>query len=124
MLRREDFNNDQVDAGEIGAGHAVTAIYEITPVGGGARSTIRCAISTQRRADSGRPRQRVRLPAHPLQAAGRAGEPPDRAPDHQCRRLRDIARAPAETRWATAVAGYGQLLRGDPYLDRTSARTT
>ncbi len=34
MLRREDFSNDQVDAGEIGAGHAVTAIYEITPVGG------------------------------------------------------------------------------------------
>ncbi len=34
MLRREDFNNDQVDAGEIGAGASVTAIYELTPVGG------------------------------------------------------------------------------------------
>ena len=33
-LNREDFNNDKIDAGEIGAGHAVTAIYEITPVGG------------------------------------------------------------------------------------------
>jgi Ca-activated chloride channel homolog len=32
-LRREDFNNDHVDAGEIGAGHTVTAIYEITPAG-------------------------------------------------------------------------------------------
>ncbi len=32
-LKTEDFNNDKVDAGEIGAGHAVTAIYEITPVG-------------------------------------------------------------------------------------------
>ncbi|MDX8387567.1 MAG: VWA domain-containing protein [Ghiorsea sp.] len=30
MLNREDFNNDQVDAGEIGAGHTVTALYEIT----------------------------------------------------------------------------------------------
>ena len=30
-LNREDFNNDKVDAGEIGAGHTVTAIYEITP---------------------------------------------------------------------------------------------
>ncbi|MFO1349746.1 MAG: DUF3520 domain-containing protein [Gammaproteobacteria bacterium] len=28
-LRREDFNNDAVDAGEIGAGHTVTALYEI-----------------------------------------------------------------------------------------------
>ena len=33
MLRREDFNNDRVDAGDIGSGHSVTAIYEITPVG-------------------------------------------------------------------------------------------
>jgi Ca-activated chloride channel homolog len=32
-LAREDFNNDRVDAGEIGSGHAVTAIYEITPKG-------------------------------------------------------------------------------------------
>jgi Ca-activated chloride channel family protein len=33
-LNREDFNNDAVDAGDIGSGHAVTAIYEITPAGG------------------------------------------------------------------------------------------
>ena len=32
-LNREDFNNDKVDAGEIGAGHSITAIYEVTPVG-------------------------------------------------------------------------------------------
>jgi Ca-activated chloride channel family protein len=32
-LKREDFNNDKVDAGEIGSGHRVTAIYEITPKG-------------------------------------------------------------------------------------------
>ena len=34
-LNREDFNNDRVDAGEIGSGHSVTAIYEITPKGNG-----------------------------------------------------------------------------------------
>jgi Ca-activated chloride channel homolog len=33
ILRREDFNNDKVDAGEIGAGHDVTALYELTLVG-------------------------------------------------------------------------------------------
>ena len=32
-LQKQDFNNDAVDAGDIGAGHAVTAIYDITPVG-------------------------------------------------------------------------------------------
>ncbi len=30
LLNKEDFNNDKVDAGEIGAGHSVTALYEIT----------------------------------------------------------------------------------------------
>ncbi len=33
ILNREDFNNDQVDAGDIGSGHSVTAIYEIVPTG-------------------------------------------------------------------------------------------
>lgn len=37
-LKREDFNNDKIDAGDIGAGHAVTAIYEFTPVGSAAVS--------------------------------------------------------------------------------------
>ena len=32
-LRREDFSNDRVDAGDIGSGHTVTAIYEVTPIG-------------------------------------------------------------------------------------------
>ena len=36
LLEREDFRNDKVDAGEIGAGHTVTAVYEVTPVGSGA----------------------------------------------------------------------------------------
>ena len=34
MLNEEDFSNDRVDAGEVGSGASVTALYEITPVGG------------------------------------------------------------------------------------------
>jgi len=33
MLQKEDFNNDKIDAGELGAGHTVTALYEIIPTG-------------------------------------------------------------------------------------------
>ncbi|MFN0050390.1 MAG: vWA domain-containing protein [Cytophagales bacterium] len=33
MLKKEDFNNDKKDAGELGAGHTVTALYEIIPAG-------------------------------------------------------------------------------------------
>lgn len=35
-LKREDFNNDKIDAGDMGAGHTVTAIYEFVPVGSSA----------------------------------------------------------------------------------------
>jgi len=38
ILRKEDFNNDKIDAGEIGAGHTVTALYEVVPVGAEANS--------------------------------------------------------------------------------------
>ena len=39
MLKREDFQNDKVDAGEIGAGHTVTALYEVALAGSGAGLT-------------------------------------------------------------------------------------
>src|SRR5690606_9511479 len=38
VLAKEDFNDDRVDAGEVGAGHTVTALYEIVPVGAPART--------------------------------------------------------------------------------------
>jgi Ca-activated chloride channel family protein len=114
MLRREDFNNDRVDAGEIGAGHSVTAIYEITPVGG---PTFTEPLRYQQGA---RPapataseiaflRIRYKLPG---EEDSRLIERPITDADM----LASVARAPEATRWATAVAGYGQLLRGDSYL--------
>lgn len=39
ILQREDFNNDRVDAGEIGAGHDVTALYELSLVDSGASAS-------------------------------------------------------------------------------------
>ena len=40
LLRKEDFNNDRKDAGEMGAGHTVTALYEIVPVGENVPATV------------------------------------------------------------------------------------
>ena len=59
LLNREDFNNDQVDAGEIGAGASVTALYEITPVGG--QAVGRSAALRQRARAEGRSERRARL---------------------------------------------------------------
>jgi Ca-activated chloride channel family protein len=116
MLRREDFNNDAVDAGEIGAGHAVTAIYEITPVGGPTfteplRYQQSAAPAPSTASELGFLRIRYKLPG---QDNSRLIERPITNADG----FASIDRAPESTRWATAVAGYGQLLRGDPYLNR------
>jgi len=113
MLNREDFNNDRVDAGEIGAGHAVTAIYEIVPVGG---ATFNDPLRYQR--ENAAPstaseiaflRIRYKLPG---QDTSRLIERPITQRDF----VANINQAPESTRWAAAVAGYGQLLRQDQFL--------
>jgi Ca-activated chloride channel homolog len=69
LLAREDFDNDRVDAGEIGAGHSVTALYEIALVGSGgeASAPLRYADAGQRR----RARRGDRPAAPALQAPRR-----------------------------------------------------
>ena len=107
-LAREDFNNDKVDAGEIGAGHRVTAIYEITPKGGPARI------------------DGLRYQAETV-AAGDAAELAflrlrRKAPDGDVSELTEIVipsgavEAGREARFAAAVAGFGELLRGSDHL--------
>jgi len=115
-LRREDFSNDSVDAGEIGAGHSVTAIYEITPVGGPAFTE---PLRYQRDQQASAPnsgelaflRIRYKLPG---QDESRLIERAITDADA----VERIEQAPESARWAAAVAGYGQLLRGDPYVTR------
>ncbi len=51
ILAREDFNNDQVDAGEIGAGHTVTAVYEIALAGSSGQRVDPLRYQTEDRAD-------------------------------------------------------------------------
>ena len=118
MLRREDFNNDRADAGEIGSGASVTAIYEIVPVGGRTfDDPLRYQSEDARPAPSAARelaflRIRYKLPG---QSNSRLIERPITNSDAYA----SIDRAPETTRWATAVAGYGQLLRGESYLDRS-----
>ncbi len=40
LLRKEDFANDKIDAGDMGSGHTVTALYEVVPVGEGDAATL------------------------------------------------------------------------------------
>ena len=112
-LNREDFNNDKVDAGEIGADHTVTALYEITPVGGATQvDPLRYGASAQADAKSDElafVKIRYKQPdADESQLITRPVTPADRAaPD-------------TEARFAAAVAGFGQLLRGGRYTGEFS----
>ncbi|SDJ06097.1 vWA domain-containing protein [Aliiruegeria lutimaris] len=107
-LRREDFANDKVDAGEIGAGHQVTALYEVTPVGSPAvlNEPLRYqpGAGTREASDElGFLRLRYKAPgeseSHLIETAIPAG----------------VSEASVETRFASAIAGFGQLLRGSVY---------
>ncbi len=47
LMKAEDFNDDKKDAGELGAGHAVTALYEVIPAGANAKSAKVDALKYQ-----------------------------------------------------------------------------
>ncbi|WP_306127424.1 von Willebrand factor type A domain-containing protein [Roseovarius sp. MMSF_3350] len=107
-LRREDFNNDRVDAGDIGAGHQVTALYEITPVGSPAQMSDPLRYGAAE-AVSGEAEElgyfKLRY-KNPGEDESRLIEQP----------IVEGGEAGAEARFAAAIAGFGQLLRGETYL--------
>ena len=110
-LRREDFNNDRVDAGEIGAGHDVTALYEITLVGAATPGVDPLRY---------RGRSKVAGPAGELAwlrlRYKRPGEQASRLVEQPVRLAEARAEASASLRWAAAVAGYADLLRGGRHV--------
>lgn len=106
-LRREDFNNDAVDAGEIGAGTQVTAIYEVTAPGSDAllNDPLRygTVTSTAEAGELGFLRLRWKAPG---EATSTLIETP----------ITGAEGATDESRFAAAIAGFGQLLQGSVYL--------
>ncbi|NVO17083.1 MAG: VWA domain-containing protein [Rhodoplanes sp.] len=112
MLRREDFSDDKVDAGEVGSGSVVTAIYEIVPVGGPATvDPLRYAPRTATVAPPPAPAKEL---AFLRLRWKRPGEPTSRLIERpiETASLQDVAKAGSEPRFAIAVAGFAELLRG------------
>jgi Ca-activated chloride channel family protein len=122
MLRREDFNNDTVDAGDIGAGHSVTALYEIIPVGAKHSVVDPLRYQTERRApptvtgnsdEYAFVKLRYKLPG---ESTSRLIEQPVRAAGIYS----SLAAVPAEQRFAVAVAAFAQRIRGESAVDSLS----
>jgi Ca-activated chloride channel family protein len=115
-LQKEDFNNDKIDAGEIGAGHTVTALYEVVPVG--------AAVSP-----SARPVDPLKYSVPPENARSNSKEMltiklrfkrPDGDKSELLERAvvddgKQFANASADFKFAAAVAEFGMLLRDSEF---------
>jgi len=114
VLRREDFSNDAVDAGDIGAGHTVTALYEIALKGDG--GSLIEPLRYAKPAESVEPRGdeiaflRLRYKQPDADASALLEWPIRRE-----QMLPDWKTASERFRFAAAVAGFGQVLRGRRY---------
>jgi Ca-activated chloride channel family protein len=117
-LRREDFNNDAVDAGDVGSGHAVTAIYEITPTSAKERwiEDNRYDRGASKNGFVGNSREygflkiRYKLPN---ESKSKLIQAPILI---KTRKL--SANVSQDVEFSTAVAGYAQLLRGGRYTGK------
>lgn len=119
LLAEEDFNDDAKDAGEIGAGHTVTALYELVPVG--AATTDGRPVVDDLKYQS--------VPAIQPTDAARSGEMMTvklryKQPEGKVSQLielpvkdegRTLANSPPDFKFAAAVAGFGLLLRDSNY---------
>ena len=114
VLNREDFNNDKVDAGEIGAGHTVTALYEITLAGHkGLIDPLRYgseAAGKGSRSEIGFLRLRYKQPDAETSQLLEYPLPVGMIKQR-------LSQASEDFRFAAAVAGFGALLRGGQYAD-------
>lgn len=116
MLAHQDFNDDRKDAGDIGAGHTVTAFYEIVPPGAAVDAPVVDPLKYQPSARSSRD-------------AGGSDELLTlrlryKQPDADRSLLAEVAlkddgkafsAADADFRFAAAVAGFGMVLRESPH---------
>ena len=117
LLAREDFANDKVDAGDVGSGQSVTALYEIVPAGApSVAGELRYGGAAPAPAAAGAGEYafvKIRYKLPKRETSELITTPVDRASESAT-----FEAAPQEARFATAVAGFGELLRGGRYTGR------
>ena len=118
--RHEDFNDDKKDAGEIGAGHSVTALYEIVPAGAGRRHAVgrSAEVPAADAAVGARPRRDEADDGQdPLQGSPTATTSTLHRPSPCADRNDDDRR---RLGFAAAVAEFGMLLRDSEFKGSSS----
>jgi Ca-activated chloride channel family protein len=121
LLRKEDFNDDTKDAGEIGAGHTVTALYELVPAGA-RKAGLTPAVDPLKYQNP--PQAAGRFPEERLTVKLRYKEPDKDqskllefvAPDA----VGPYAQASTDFKFASAVAAFGMVLRDSQFKGTAS----
>jgi Ca-activated chloride channel family protein len=118
-LKREDFNNDKVDAGEIGSGHQVTAVYEITPKGSPAVLNDDLRYGDKSKADAAAVDTK-NAPSDEIAFVKIRYKKPDEdksqlitMPVKAGEVKPSVEDAAADVRFSVAVAAFGQKLKGE-----------
>jgi Ca-activated chloride channel homolog len=113
VLNREDFANDKVDAGDIGAGHEVTALYEVTPVGSGAARLPPLRYGEP----AGKVVSDTKELAHLRLRYKRPGQDTSRLIETPILRSQLAAASSDSMRFASAVAAFADALRGGKQVE-------
>ena len=115
VLRHEDFNNDERDAGEMGSGHTVTALFEVVPAGVEFPFAAVDPLKYQRGStlESGiRADEMLNLKVRYKEPSGDASHLMESPVIDRGMAFQD---GTADFRFAAAVASFGMILRDSPY---------
>jgi len=117
VMAHEDFDDDAKDAGDIGAGHSVTALYEIVPKGARTPGTPRSSLKYQ-----AEPRIAPAARGDELLTVAVRFKKPDADESRRVTAtvLKTSGPMTANLGFASAVAEFGMLLRGSPHAGRAS----
>jgi Ca-activated chloride channel family protein len=128
LLANADFNNDRKDAGDMGAGHTVTALYEIVPRGGSVPGPdidpLKYQTPAQAPAPASRAPQARNGSSETLTLKIRYKDPDGTESKLLSLPLTDregtFSKASADFRFAASVAEFGMILRDSPYRGKAS----
>ena len=115
-MLRKDFNNDEIDAGEIAAGHMVTALYEVVPVGGAASPSVPPVDPLKYSV----PPENARSNSSEMLTVKLRYKKPESDKSELLERAvvddgKQFANASADFKFAVAVAEFGMLLRDSEF---------
>jgi Ca-activated chloride channel family protein len=116
MLKSEDFNNDKKDAGELGSGHTVTALYEIIPVGAESETFNIDELKYQKDSKSNSTAKHSdELMTIKLRYKKPDGDVSKKIVHPLADTSTPLNKTSANFRWSASVAGFGMLLRDSEY---------